>query len=54
MKTKNIKEAKMNRVDYVIRDVEMWLRISTKGEYLPEEYLDMRELREYLISYAEN
>jgi hypothetical protein len=32
-------------------DIEIWLRITTTGEYLDFDYLDKREKREYLSYY---
>jgi len=34
-------------------NVDIWLRISTTGEYLNEDYLDKRELFEYLNAWVE-
>ncbi len=43
----------VNWCDYVMGwvDVEVWLRITIDGEYLPLDYLDSRELHEYLGYY---
>ncbi len=43
----------VNWVDYIMGriDVEIWLRISTMGEYLDFDYLNKREQLEYFNYY---